>query len=629
MTFSGRRVKRKNLDEYDNNSFKNNRSRKSRHDRKASRKKSSSAKLLRPQRAAALNALNFLSQITGTSTDREFEEGSMSDSSDSESMLPISNNASEESNDVQQSEKRNLQSKGKEVVSADESEKLERVRTCPESAGSRKKLVLKLPNRNTNKPGSENMVQKCFDEPDVAGSFSPAPCEEDRLGSSHSLKLQCPNIIYSDNVETDENDQHSKLKHPFNLLEGCNGGNVRWGGVKSRTSKRARIRDLMQSGTSAGIASCLDTQHKNENIVYGNFIPDDLDAMAAKSDPHIEGRDIVMSGLHHIESNITRASENVINNKDQLNVDCCNSHDESHKFQEVDDQATPSVPRDIGSKLPERKEDLTPTPRKPSIGSRTLPCEDQSSAKMKMKSQVKDPCDNAHNLFESSSDTEQKTENKATDGYKRPSSEWGGLNGVSEDSLIGSSSGSILQDPPKFKSEDKRYAAVYRRSKSSRGRSNLEGNSGGMDASTSNAGKPYQDEAVAASDGTRRTRSMGPRSTASDLNNMGGNGHFREAHNGSEDTLITNGCDQLSVQDWNLTSRVTVGLRSSRNKRTSYYHCEMSPPDNKKQHQSAKNSWLMLTTHEEGSRYIPQLCDEVVYLRQVPFIPLLFLVCCI
>ncbi|KAL8100403.1 uncharacterized protein LOC141684645 [Apium graveolens] len=551
MTFSGRRVKRKNLDEYDDDSFKNSRSRTSRHDPKASRKKILSAKILRPQRAAALNALNFLSQITGTPTDREVEEGSISDLSDSESMLPNSNNVSEESDESDG----NPQSKG---ISVDGYENLERVRTCPESAGSRKKLVLKLPNRNTNKPGLENMVLKCVSQPDIACSSSPAPHEEDRLGRSHSLKLRCPsNIIYSNNVKTNENDQHSKHKHTFNLLEECTGGNVRWGGVKSRTSKRVRMGDLLPSGTSAGTASGLDGHNKTENFINGSFIPDDLGAIAEKSVTHIEGRD--MSDLHHAESKITKTSDNVINNRDQLNMDCCNTHDESQEFQEVDDQATPSIPCEIGTgKLPERKEEFTETPRKLSVGFGTLPCENQSSDKMKMKS----------------------------------------------------------QDPPKFKSEDKRYAAVYRRSKSARGRSNLDGNSGGMDASTSNAGKPYEDETVAASDGMRRTRSMGPRSIASDLTKVGGNGHYREADNGSEDTLITNGRDQLSVHDWKLTSKVTVGLRSTRNKRTNFTHHETSSLDKNKQHLSANNSWLMLTTHEEGSRYIPQLCDEVVYLRQ-------------
>lgn len=614
MTFSGRLVKRKNLDEYDDDSFKTSRSRTSRHIRKASRKKFPSAKLLRPQRAAALNALNFLSQITGTSTDREVEEGSISDLSDSESMLPNSNNVSEESDDFQLSE-RNPQSKGKQVVSVDEYEKLERVRTCAESAGSRKKLVLKLPKRNTNKLGSENQVLKCVDQRDIAGSSSLAPPEENRLGRSHYLKQRCPsNIIYPENVETNENDQHSKHKHTFNLLEECNGGNVRWGGVKSRTSKRVRTGDLLPSGTSAGTASYLDGHDKTENIINGSFIPDDLGALADKSVTHIEGRD--MSDLHDAESKITKTSDNVINNKDQLNVDCCNTHDESQKFQEADDQATPSVCDIWKGKLPEQKEDLSETPRKLSVRFGTLPCENRGSAKMKTKSQVKESCDSAHNLLENSSDAEHKAKNKATDGYKRPGSERAGLNGVSEDSIIGASSGPVLQDPPKFKSEDKRYAAVYRRSKSSRGRSNLDGNSGGMDASTSNAGKPDEDETVAASEGMRRTRSMGPSSVASDLTKVGVNGHYMDAHNGSEDTLITNGRDQLSVQDWKLTSKVTVGLRSTRNKRTSYYHNETSPLDKNKQHQAANSSWLMLTTHEEGSRYIPQLCDEVVYLRQ-------------
>lgn len=34
-------------------------------------------------------------------------------------------------------------------------------------------------------------------------------------------------------------------------------------------------------------------------------------------------------------------------------------------------------------------------------------------------------------------------------------------------------------------------------------------------------------------------------------------------------------------------------------------------------HPVGKLSWLMLSEYEEGYRYIPQLDDEVIYLRQV------------
>ncbi|GLT99021.1 hypothetical protein SLE2022_164900 [Rubroshorea leprosula] len=96
MTSSGRRVKRRNLDESDGNSSRNKHTKKIRNGRKASRKKSSS-KSLRPQRAAARNALTLFSKITGTSTDREDGDGSIDDSSKSESMIQDSNIESDES----------------------------------------------------------------------------------------------------------------------------------------------------------------------------------------------------------------------------------------------------------------------------------------------------------------------------------------------------------------------------------------------------------------------------------------------------------------------------------------------------------------------------------------------------
>jgi PH-interacting protein len=63
---------------------------------------------------------------------------------------------------------------------------------------------------------------------------------------------------------------------------------------------------------------------------------------------------------------------------------------------------------------------------------------------------------------------------------------------------------------------------------------------------------------------------------------------------------------------------MTARLRSTRNRKASYHFRDTSPVDGRKLHQSAKKaSWLMLSMHEEGSRYIPQQGDEVAYLRQV------------
>ncbi|KAK7392242.1 hypothetical protein VNO78_20674 [Psophocarpus tetragonolobus] len=72
MTSSGRRVRKRNLDECNGNTSGSNRPRKkSKGTSKSSKRKSSKAKTLRPQRIAAHNARSMFSQIDETSTDGE------------------------------------------------------------------------------------------------------------------------------------------------------------------------------------------------------------------------------------------------------------------------------------------------------------------------------------------------------------------------------------------------------------------------------------------------------------------------------------------------------------------------------------------------------------------------------
>ncbi|XP_031503673.1 uncharacterized protein LOC116266564 [Nymphaea colorata] len=75
--------------------------------------------------------------------------------------------------------------------------------------------------------------------------------------------------------------------------------------------------------------------------------------------------------------------------------------------------------------------------------------------------------------------------------------------------------------------------------------------------------------------------------------------------------------EQFFHDDWRTSSRTSVGLRSSRSRRASFYGGEQSFSDRKRTHQPVrKHSWLTLSEHEAGYRYIPQKGDEVAYLRQ-------------
>ncbi|KAF6156946.1 hypothetical protein GIB67_039707 [Kingdonia uniflora] len=74
---------------------------------------------------------------------------------------------------------------------------------------------------------------------------------------------------------------------------------------------------------------------------------------------------------------------------------------------------------------------------------------------------------------------------------------------------------------------------------------------------------------------------------------------------------------ELLCEDWRSNSKITLGLRSTRNRREIYYGTVLSPVDTRKSHQSLRKlSWLTLSEHEDNCRYIPQLGDYVVYLRQ-------------
>ncbi|KAL5561007.1 hypothetical protein UlMin_030754 [Ulmus minor] len=82
-TSSRKRVKKRSLYEPDGSMSGNNKSKKPKTGRKVSKRKSSKAKTLRPQRVAARNARNMLSQISETSSGGEDEYDSENDSSDS------------------------------------------------------------------------------------------------------------------------------------------------------------------------------------------------------------------------------------------------------------------------------------------------------------------------------------------------------------------------------------------------------------------------------------------------------------------------------------------------------------------------------------------------------------------
>nr|XP_023895389.1 bromodomain and WD repeat-containing protein 3 [Quercus suber]POE57423.1 isoform c of bromodomain and wd repeat-containing protein 1 [Quercus suber] len=614
MTSSGRRVKRRNLDECDGNPHRFNRTRKSRNGRKASKRKSTS-KSLRPQRAAARNALNLFSKITGTSTDGEDEDGSEDNLSESESSLQDSIIESDKSDSSLQNEQSKYL-KGKEV-SLDDCEDLVEPCELPESHfndGNRKRLIFKLPIRDSNKLVLPRSIShKSNYQADLVGSSSKASQEAYEENGNHTSSQDQGHFSGDASCSTIERKGRGRLdkvEDHLDLSEFYSNGQIRWGGVKARTSKRLRFGEVMPSDAYDRSHVCQVGQGEKENNVDGNMKTQQDSVMI--SPPTIE--------IQNFGDNIDRMA--VMNGKDIGDSTSEEFKGESPKSVHVvaQDTTISSLPYKNGTDHhPEQIERGTPSSTKLRISSKRILEDPESPTKQEMRFLVENQNNGWH---ESPSNKEQDP--VAPDGE--------GTSGVNadhedeSDSQIDKISLSLAHDSQELHlNSNKRYAAVYKRSKSHRSRANLEVDSGGMGESTSNAsnnsiiaGLDSQEGFI---NGARRTRSTRLKESTHDSDNVSdglksGPGDesgntFRSTHNNS-----THSC-QPPTENWGSTARITVGLRSTRNRRASNHVHDRIPVDRRKSHQSAKKrSWLMLSTHEEGSRYIPQQGDEVVYLRQ-------------
>lgn len=621
MTSSGRRVKRKNLVECDDSLIRKNRSRKSRNGRKASSKKSSSKS--RPQRAAARNALHLFSRITGTSTDGDIN-GSDGDSFESGSTLQDSSFASEES-DVSLQKDWSESSKGKEI-SLDHHVDVNQASPYPDShsnAVTKKKLILKLPNRDPSKLVSQQNLKSNFDESQsaIAGPSSRTP-----------QKVNEPNKIYSDEgqgrvgpVERNNTGQQAMVEHRLDLLGGCKDGSITWGGVKTRTSKRLKTGEPLLAGLLADSDLVLDEQCEAENIANGHSTLAE-EHKTERPSSRIQNQELKLEEIVYEEEKSSRTSmpgSSAVKNVERyLGLDEGKDHDESSSQNKEMCNGTirPAVCQNGAENQFRGKENSAQTPTKLRIRSGTVSKDHDSPRKTNFTCPAVDvaKCENR--------DTENNLNCQVPshDGVGPSCLENKDLSGVpdTEGLVNGASSGSMLEDSLKLDSTKRMFTAVYRRSKTSRGRRNPEGDCGSMEASTSNVGNHNIDgEIEIPSEVIRRARSIRFRTTTRDLNISENNYTFKEPRDHSEDTSLDvdkaspSRGEENSSGEWRSTSRNSIRLRSTRSKKGSNHTRDGSA--SRKSNQVGKSSWLMLSEHEEGNRYIPQLGDEVVYLRQV------------
>lgn len=355
----------------------------------------------------------------------------------------------------------------------------------------------------------------------------------------------------------------------------------------------------------------------------------DFGTMSPQSESQMYGDTMAVGNEETIGASTSEGLNGETNAKEQSGFSECKDHDQSPKSVHMapwDASTSSCLDKDRTIFSPEQNEKLTTVSTK--LRLRRI-SRDPSPCKQEMFSVVENLENGRCNtLHESLSSMEQDPVVPEDDGTPKfiPDDRYNGSRESDNQSDKNVISG-IHESVESHLNKNKMFSAVYRRVKPHRGRINLEGDSGIKEegclytSNTSNhnliAGVDFNDDSV---DGGRRTRSMGLKASAHDPSSVDhddkmGQGHepgytFRSNQKSSMDKF------QLRNEEQGSSSRTTVGLRSTRNRRSSYR--DMNPMDRRKSHQSARKvSWLMLSTHEESSRYIPQLGDEVVYLRQV------------
>ncbi|KAL6522887.1 hypothetical protein OROHE_016734 [Orobanche hederae] len=575
MTSSGRRVKRRSLDdECDDTAIRKIHARKSRTGIKSSSKKNSSK--LRPQRAAAVNALHLFSRITGTSTDGDMSSSDRN-SSESGSTQQDSSFASEEETDISLPEGWNENSKGKEL-SLDQTEAVDQIHV---NAVSKKRLILRLPNRDSSK-FLQNSGFK-FDESQsaVAGSSSGMPQKLEETYLNEDVRGDKPAMI----------DRH------LDLLGGRKDSSITWGGVKSRSAKRLKMVEPK--------AECIANGHSN----FAKEQETDLSSSGFK-DQEEDSEEIVYKKEKSCETSIVGSLER------EKNVEL----DEGKDDEVCNGTTTSSVSHANGIEDQFKlKDDRAQTPIKLRIRSCTFSRDHDNSPR---KSTLACPPEDTVNVTEIHANHYAGEENLSLqvpvhNDIDMPCS--GNKDLCGPRGLEGLVNGDSLR----MDSRKRMFTAVYRRLRPSRNRSNPEGDGGSMEASTSNVEKRNMDaEIEIPPEGVRRARSIRFRSNTRDPNMSLSNFKFNDPCDHSEEQSIdidkaspSRGegiaCEETTPVS---ISGNSIRLRSTRSKKGSHYTRDSSPP--RKLNQTWKSSWLMLSAHEEGSRYIPQLGDEVVYLRQ-------------
>ncbi|KAG2552511.1 hypothetical protein PVAP13_9KG465200 [Panicum virgatum] len=563
VTSSGRRVRKKILDEPDTATVSRpHRSRKSRNGRSSKRKRSPKSRGLRPQRRAARNALNFFSKIgASTEEDEDDSEGSFSDSE-----------LNTDSTDAEQLEHTDpLRFSTEEDVTQPS-----QFTDNKGNSGTGRKIVFRIPRRDLKIPfPSGSGKAECSTQDKTVNSLALANHEsvEPELTVEHRHSTVCKAELLADSGLCDGSAVHSN-------------NSIRWGEVKMRSSKRFKYSDR-----AGGLWS-----------TPNNAASQDIEGSGSQEMPHEYGGGIQQS-----------VGENVQEIRPEIILD---SIRENHTTDEYN-----------GENFGDKEKITNNNNAWADGANNTIQVNNTSQPSLKLKIRSRGFADGASLPDKSGSAAEGNIMNAehGKGSVRHDDSSINQLRNVDMLNVSKSSqectdksidlhdSKRLLLDSPKT------FTAVYKRSKPNN-RKKMDSDEYANEDSTSISNddggyQPPEYSPVTAANGRLRRSARksyahyGDDTPRDDISQVKDSYSSYEASTSGR-RIVT---DMREVM-WQSTSK-TVGLRSARNKRES-----SNFPDTHlfgKKHQGPlKYSWLMLHEHEDSYRYIPQLGDEVMYLWQ-------------
>ncbi|XP_062211002.1 uncharacterized protein LOC133912341 [Phragmites australis] len=577
VTSSGRRVRKKKLDEHDVATVpRPHRGRKYRNGRSSKRKRSPKSRGLRPQRRAARNALNFLSKMGGASTeeDEDDSEGSFSDSE-----------LNTDSTEAERLERNGQLRIGREIPQYDSEDVTQpfQLTETKRNSGSSRKLVLRIPRRDLKiEFPSGSRKAECSTQDKAAISLAPVNHKsvEPELTSEPGYSSACKDELITEGVQTETSDLH-------NVSAVHSNNSIKWGEVKMRSSKRCKFSDPagVWSTSNNAVSQDVDESGSQEmNHEYGDGIQQSFEQNVQEIEPAIN--------LDNIEENQSTEGYSVENLPDKEKITNNNdTHaDGANNTEQVNNNSQPaSLKLKFKSRGFADGASLSDKSRSTAVGNFTSSKHGRGSVQHDEDSAI-----NQHNSagFLTVSRSFQDCTDKST-----------GLH----------DSKKLQLDSPKT------YTAVYKRSRPNN-RKKMDSDEYANEDSTSISNDdggyqpPEYSPVTAASSRSRRSarRSYaytGDGTMEGDISQVKDSYGSHEASTSGR-RIATDMCDVM----WRSTSK-TVGLRSARNKRESCNFPDTHPLGKRPQ-VSVKYSWLMLREHEDSYRYIPQLGDEVMYLGQ-------------